>query len=57
VGGLSTMVWELAKELVGLGLDIHCISPYYNVNIKGETDYLKSYGVEFDPVIDIYAPQ
>jgi hypothetical protein len=32
VGDLSTMVWELAKELVGLGLDIHVVSPYYNVN-------------------------
>ena len=56
VGGLSTMVWELAKELVQLGLDIHVISPYYNVSPKGETDYLKKYGVEYVQTIDVYAP-
>lgn len=56
VGGLSTMVWELAKELVNLGLDISVISPYYNVNNKGETDYLKKYGIEYDSTIDVYAP-
>ncbi|KAH0802336.1 alpha amylase domain-containing protein [Histomonas meleagridis] len=56
VGGLSTMVWELAKELVQLGLDIHVISPYYNVNPKGETDYLKKYGIEYLTTIDVYAP-
>lgn len=56
VGGLSTMVWELAKELVNLGLDIHVVSPYYNVSPKGETDYLKKYGVEYNMNIDVYAP-
>ncbi|OHT09608.1 glycosyl transferase [Tritrichomonas foetus] len=56
VGGLSTMVWELAKELVNLGLDIHVISPYYNVSPKGETDYLKKYGVEYIRTIDVYVP-
>jgi starch synthase len=56
VGGLSTMVWELAKELVNLGLDISVISPYYNVNNKGETDYLKKYNIEYDSTIDVYAP-
>ncbi|OHT12994.1 glycosyl transferase [Tritrichomonas foetus] len=56
VGGLSTMVWELAKELVQLGLDIHCVSPYYNVSPKGETGYLEKYGIEFKQIIDVYAP-
>ena len=56
VGGLSTMVWELAKELVNLGLDIHVISPYYNVSPKGETDYLKKYGIEYKRTIDVYCP-
>ena len=56
VGGLSTMVWELAKELVNLGLDIHVISPYYNVSPKGETDYLKKYGIEYKQTIDVYCP-
>lgn len=56
VGGLSTMVWELAKELVGLGLDIHVVSPYYNVSPKGETDYLKKYGIKYMFKMDVYAP-
>jgi starch synthase len=56
VGGLSTMVWELAKELVQLGLDVHVVSPYYNVNPKGETGYLAQYGVEHKFNIDIYCP-
>jgi starch synthase len=56
VGGLSTMVWELAKELVQLGLDIHVVSPYYNVNPKGETGYLARYGVEYKFNVDIYCP-
>jgi starch synthase len=56
VGGLSTMVWDLAKELVHLGLDIHVISPYYNVSPKGETGYLAKYGIEYRMVIEIYCP-
>lgn len=57
VGGLSTMVWELAKELVSLGLDIHVVSPYYNVSPQGEQDsYLDKYGVEYQFKMDVYAP-
>ena len=56
VGGLSTMVWELCKELVQLGLDIHCVSPYYNVSPKGETGYLAKYGIEYKQTIDVYCP-
>ncbi|OHS95914.1 glycosyl transferase [Tritrichomonas foetus] len=56
VGGLSTMVWELAKELVSLGLDIHVVSPYYNVSPKGETNYLNKYGVEYKFKMDVYCP-
>jgi starch synthase len=56
VGGLSTMVWELAKELEQLGLDIHVISPYYNVSPKGETDYLKRWGIKFLMTIQVYVP-
>ena len=36
VGGLSTMVWELAKELVSLGLNVHVVSPYYNISPENE---------------------
>ena len=31
IGGLSTMVWELAKDLVSLGQEVTIISPYYTV--------------------------
>jgi starch synthase len=57
VGGLSTMVWELTKELVQLGLDIHVVSPYYNVNSKGEQGYLAKDGIEYKFNIDIFAPE
>lgn len=50
------MVWENAKQLAKIGLDVHCISPYYNVNNKGETDYLKKFGIEFKKTIRIYIP-
>ena len=56
VGGLSTMVWDLVKDLAVLGVDVSVISPYYNVGLKGETNYLKKYGIEFDQCIDVYAP-
>lgn len=57
VGGLSTMVWELAKELVALGLDIHVVSPYYNISPNGEqNEYLAKYGVEYKFKMDVYVP-
>jgi hypothetical protein len=49
------MVWELAKKLVALRLDIYCAFPYYNVNSKGKTNYLKSFGIEFRFLMDVYA--
>lgn len=39
-GGLGVMVDELCKGLVGLGLDVYVISPYYTVNRKNQTGYL-----------------
>ena len=57
IGGISTMVWDLCKELAALGLDVHVVSPYYNVNNKGETGYLKKYGIEFVQTIDVYVPE
>lgn len=47
VGGLGVMVDELSVGLAELGADVTCISPYYNVNRKGESDYLKSDGISF----------
>ena len=40
VGGLGVMVDELSQGLNAIGQDIIMISPYYNQNRKGKTDYL-----------------
>lgn len=56
VGGISTMVWELAKELVNIGVDVSVISPYYNIGPKGETNYLTKWDIKFKHTIDVYAP-
>ena len=40
VGGLGVMVDELSQGLRAIGQEIIMISPYYNQNRKGKTDYL-----------------
>ena len=40
VGGLGVMVDELSQGLCNLGQDLIMISPYYNMNKKGQHDYL-----------------
>eukprot|EP01022_Parablepharisma_sp_SALTPOND_P024880 TRINITY_DN55_c0_g1_i1.p1 TRINITY_DN55_c0_g1~~TRINITY_DN55_c0_g1_i1.p1 ORF type:complete len:1631 (+),score=215.10 TRINITY_DN55_c0_g1_i1:3219-8111(+) len=40
VGGLGVMVDELTQGLALVGEDVYVITPYYNVNRKGETWYL-----------------
>lgn len=45
VGGLGVMVDELTIGLAALGVDVHVISPYYNVNRKGKGDYLSPDGI------------
>ena len=40
VGGLGVMVDELSQGLRSIGQEIIMISPYYNQNRKGKTDYL-----------------
>ena len=40
VGGLGVMVDELSIGLAQLGEDVTCVSPYYDKNRKGETNYL-----------------
>ena len=42
VGGLGVMVDELSQGLRALGQEIIMISPYYNQNRKGKTDYLQN---------------
>jgi glycogen synthase len=47
VGGLSTMVWDLAAQLAEFGFDVHCVSPYYQT----AADLTKTYGVKL--LVDI----
>lgn len=47
IGSMSKMIWELAKELVKIGVNVQVISPYYDKNKKGEHDYLKKYGIKY----------
>ena len=42
VGGLGVMVDELSQGLVSIGQEVLMISPYYNQNRKGNTDYLSN---------------
>lgn len=47
VGGLGVMVDELSVGLAELGAEVVCISPYYNVNRKGVSDYLRQDGITY----------
>jgi starch synthase len=47
VGGIGVMVDELTQDLVSLGCDITVISPYYNFNRHGKTDYLANEGMTY----------
>jgi len=47
VGGVGVMVDELTRSLASLGCEIHVISPYYNYNRKGNTNYLKEEGITY----------
>jgi glycogen synthase len=47
VGGLGVMVDELSIGLAELGLEVICVSPYYHVNRKGGTDYLRADGITY----------
>ena len=42
VGGLGIMVDELSQGLTSIGQEIIMISPYYNQNRKGHTNYLSN---------------
>ncbi len=53
VGGLGIMVDELSQGLVQLGEEVIMISPYYERNRKGETDYLSRDPVEFNYIGNI----
>lgn len=41
------MVNELTQAMAALGCEVHVISPYYNFNRKGKTDYLKDEAIHY----------
>lgn len=45
---------ELTQALASLGCEVHVISPYYNFNRKGKTDYLKDEGIHYKRNISTY---
>jgi len=54
VGGLGVMVDELTQGLAAIGEDVYVISPYYNVNRKGEVGYLSRDPAGFTHAKNIY---
>lgn len=54
VGGLGVMVDELSQGLAELGEDVIMISPFYERNRIGETDYLKKDNIHHMKNIDIF---
>jgi starch synthase len=54
VGGLGVMVDELTQGLALLKEDVYVITPYYNVNRKGEAGYLSRDPASFSHVKDIH---
>jgi starch synthase len=53
-GGLGVMVDELTQELASMNENVIVVTPYYEVNKKGESDYMKKEGFEFTFTIDIW---
>lgn len=53
VGGLGVMVDELSQGLVKLGQEVIMISPYYEKNRKGISNYLKDDPAKFDYIGNI----
>jgi hypothetical protein len=47
-GGLGVMVDELTVGLAALGVKVTVISPFYDRNKKGKTDYLRADGVHWE---------
>ena len=56
VGGLGVMVDELSQGLNAIGQEIIMISPYYNQNRKGKTDYLSNdpFNIHYTKNVTIY---
>lgn len=54
VGGIAVMVNDLCKVLASFGEEVIVVTPYYNTNRKGETDYLIREGVNYLRNVEIY---
>lgn len=47
IGGLAVIIEDLCEEISRFGTQFHVLMPYFNENLKGETDYMKSLGVKY----------
>lgn len=45
MGGLGVMIDELSKQLQCFGENVVVVSPFYDRNKKGESDYLRRDGI------------
>ncbi|EDR28925.1 starch synthase, putative [Entamoeba dispar SAW760] len=46
IGGIGVLINELTKTMAELGCEVVVISPYYNMNKKGQQGYLKNEGIQ-----------
>lgn len=53
VGGLGVMVDELSQGLASEGREVIMITPYYDKNRKGESNYLKTDPIKFEHIGNI----
>lgn len=56
VGGLGVMVDNLSRSLANQGQRVVVISPYYDRNRRGETDYLKRDGILYEKNLTVSMP-
>jgi len=54
IGGIGVLINELTITLSQLGHKIVVISPYYNMNKKGEQGYLAKDGIKLKSTIEMY---
>ena len=53
IGGLGNMVYELTQGLASLGQEMIIISPYYNINKEGNSNYLSNDPLNFQHIRNV----
>ena len=53
-GGLGVMVDELTQEMAKMSENVMVVTPYYELNKKGESGYMKKDGFEYKFNLDIW---